>query len=76
MEEKIKEYIKSEVNKLSEEGVVCVNLKGVYPSILESVLGAFAEMDTNGWQNDYWVKTDKYNISGTMYYGIATISLL
>lgn len=76
MEEKIKAYIESEVSKLSEEGVDSVKLTGVYPSILASVLGDFNEMDTNGWQVDYWVKTDKYDIAGTMYYGVATISLI
>jgi len=76
MEEKIREYVKRELERLSN-GVKSVELTGVYPSVLESVIGGFdwSEADTNGWQVDYWLTTDKYDISGSMYYGTATISL-
>jgi hypothetical protein len=75
MEDKIKEYIKSEISKLSDN-VKSVKLKGVYPDVLEEVLGGFTnEMETNGWQVDYWVNAGKYSVSGCMYYGTATISL-
>jgi len=76
MEEQIKAYVRAELNKLSN-GVKAVNLTGVYPSILDIIIEGFdwSEAETNGWQVDYWLTTDKYDVSGCMYYGTATISL-
>ncbi|WP_151035785.1 hypothetical protein [Bacillus wiedmannii] len=75
MESAIKSYIESELKKLNTGEVKSVELTGVYPSVLESILGKFEELDTNGWQVDYWTNTAKYEVSGCMYYGKATISL-
>lgn len=77
MEEQIKKYIKSEVEKLDNGEVEKVDLKGVYPSVIFDSLGGFepSEMDTNGWQVDYWVSNSKYTIDGCMFYGTATITL-
>ncbi|PGA05578.1 hypothetical protein [Bacillus mycoides] len=75
MENAIKIYIESELKKLDNGEVKSVELEGVYPSVLESILGKFEELDTNGWQVDYWTNTERYKVSGCMYYGKATISL-
>ncbi|HDR7066984.1 TPA: hypothetical protein QCW42_004090 [Bacillus cereus] len=75
MENVTRVYIKSELIRLDSGEVKNLTLKGVYPSVLEGVLGSFEDVETNGWQGDYWTKTDKYEISGCMYYGKATISL-
>ncbi|MGH0831287.1 hypothetical protein ACQVTX_23715 [Bacillus pretiosus] len=75
MEKEIKAYIESELKKLDNGEVKSIELEGVYPSVLQSILGAFGELDTNGWQVDYWTNTAKYEVSGCMYYGKATISL-
>ncbi len=75
MESAIKSYIESELKKLDNGEVKSVELTGVYPSVLESILGDLGEVDTNGWQADYWTNTERYEVSGCMYYGKATISL-
>ncbi|QOV08390.1 hypothetical protein Kirov_191 [Bacillus phage Kirov] len=76
MENQIRAYVREELAKLSSENRV-VNLTGVYPSLLEIMIDGFdwSEADTNGWQLDYWLETDKYEISGCAYYGKATIEL-
>jgi len=76
MEEQIREYVKRELAKLGGD-ITSINLTGVTADILsDSVEGwDWSEADTNGWQVDYWLKTDKYDISGSMYYGTVTISL-
>ncbi|KMP65148.1 MULTISPECIES: hypothetical protein [Bacillus cereus group] len=75
MESAIKSYIESELKKLDNREVKSIELEGVYPSVLQSILGTFGELDTNGWQADYWTNTERYEVSGCMYYGKATISL-
>jgi len=76
MKEKIKEYVKTELAKLSN-GAEEVKLEGIYPSVLEELIDGFdwSYADTNGWQVDYWIKTYDYDIEGSMYYGTATIKL-
>lgn len=75
MKDQIKAYIKSEINRLLLGEVKSVELEGVSPSILEEVLGKFEDINTNGWQVDYWTQTNEYKVSGSMYYGTATVSL-
>lgn len=71
---KIVEYIREQVSNLKEGE--SVKLECVSPSLIQTALGEFTgEMDTNGWQADYWNKIDNYIISGTMYYGTATVTL-
>lgn len=54
-----------------------IELKDVYPSLIEEALGKFKECPNinYSWECYYWASTDKYAISGTMYYGTAEISL-
>lgn len=77
MENEIEKHIATEVNKSASRAVESVELTGVYPNVLSKALGEFdvSEMDTNGWQVDYWISTEKYNVSGSMYYGTATVTL-
>lgn len=77
MKEKILEYLRIEKDKLDSGEVEYLNLKGVYASAIEEVFGESEsdDVDFNGWQGDYWYKTDRYEISGCMYYGTATIEL-
>jgi hypothetical protein len=76
MKEKIKEYVKTELAKLSN-GAEEIKLEGIYTSVLEELIDGFdlAYADTNGWQGDYWLKTYDYDIEGSMYYGTATIRI-
>lgn len=76
MEEQIREYVKTELAKLGGD-VTSIDLKGVTVDILSNLIKGWdwSEADTNGWQVDYWLTTDKYDVSGCMYYGTATISL-
>jgi len=76
MEEMIKSYIEIALGSLYNSGD-SVKLKGVYPAILSDFIEGWdwSEADTNGWQVDYWITTDKYEIYGGMYYGEATITL-
>lgn len=71
----IKKYIQNELKKLvyiDDE----VKLNNVYPDIIEDVLCGFNEpYELNGYDCDYWAHTDKYDISGSMRFGTATITL-
>ena len=78
-----KSKIKDEVTKLFNGEVESVEFIGIYPSLIISILenvGADVseDMDTNGWQGDYWIdlkyNNEKYSIDGCMYYGTVTIS--
>lgn len=75
MKKLLKEYIRNEVNKLKcKEDKV--NLENVYPEIIEEVLGDFDEpYELNGYDCDYWAKTSKYSIFGSMRFGTAEITL-
>lgn len=75
MKEQIKEYIKKEISQLENGKATSIKLSNVCPSDLESVIGELEDLDFNGWQGDYWGKTDEYSVFGTMYYGTVTISL-
>lgn len=77
MREIIKEYLKKEEEKLINGEVDSLELEGVCPSSLESVFGDFEEpLELNGWQCDYWGKTEYgFYIGGSMYYGTATVTL-
>ncbi|UGO46131.1 hypothetical protein PQE74_gp048 [Bacillus phage vB_BanS_Chewbecca] len=77
MENQIREYVKTELTKLGGD-VTSIKLTGVSASILSDLIEGWdwSEADTNGWQVDYWLKTDKYDIEGCMYDGTATITLL
>lgn len=77
MENQIREYVKKELAKLDGD-VKSIKLTGVTASILSDLIEGWdwSEADTNGWQVDYWLTTDKYDISGCMYDGTATITLL
>lgn len=72
----IKNYIKEELSKLhyiNDE----VSLKNVYPAIIEEVIGDFDKpYELNGYDCDYWAKTDTYSIDGCMRSGTATIILI
>ncbi|PTU25839.1 hypothetical protein DA469_21665 [Bacillus subtilis] len=78
MKEQVKEYVKQELDKLLNGEVKEINLSGVYPQALYEILGDFeiSEMETNGWQVDYWITTEKYEIEGSMFYGNAKITLV
>ena len=69
MEQEREKLVSGEVDKL--------RLEGVCPSYVESVFGDFEDsLDLNGWQGDYWAKTDDgFTVSGCMYYGTATITI-
>jgi hypothetical protein len=77
MKKQIIQYVESELAKLDSGEVDSVSLKGVYPDVLADRMEGWdwSEADTNGWQVDYWLTTDKYRVAGSMYYGTATISL-
>lgn len=70
--EQIKEKLKDLKTKDDE-----IELHGVCPNLIQEAIGKFDNRtyDINGWECDYWVKTDKYAISGSMFYGTARISL-
>lgn len=73
MQERIEKYIEEKIKglKSGEE----VTLKGVFPSVIEDVIGDFEdELELNGWQGDYWTGNSEYKVSGCMYYGDATIT--
>lgn len=75
MREELVQYIKDSVKKIKKEGDF-VFLQNVYPDIVEEALGDFIEpYDLNGYDCDYWVRTDKYFIFGTMRDGTAKIQL-
>lgn len=76
MKDLLKDYIKKELKKLDTNGG-SIELKNVYPDLLEDVLGEFVEpYELNGYDCDYWAKTDKYDVYGCMRFGTARISLL
>lgn len=76
MKEQIKKHITEELKKLKYKGDM-VKLNNVNPSILEDVLGDFIEpYDLNGYDCDYWAKTDEYEIFGTMRFATAQITLV
>lgn len=77
MENKIKEYMTEQRDRLVSGEVDSLELEGVCPSYVESVFGDFeGTLDLNGWQGDYWAKTDDgFTVEGCMYYGTATITL-
>ena len=54
-----------------------VNLEGVYPKLVIEAIGGMnvSTYDINGWDADYWFSNDKYSVFGTMFDGIARISL-
>ena len=74
--------IKDEITKLFNGEVNEVEIIGTYPSLVITILKEIGadvsdDMDTNGWQGDYWVNLEYnnkiYAIDGCMYYGTATI---
>lgn len=68
-------YIQEEVSKLKYKDDT-VNLKGVYPSILEECLGNFDKpYELNGYDCDYTTTIGDYEINGCMRYGTAEITL-
>ena len=54
-----------------------VRLEGVYPKLVSEAIGGMdiSTYDINGWDADYWFSNDKYSVFGTMFDGIARISL-
>lgn len=72
----VKQYLLKKLDEL-DHGASEVCLKGVSPLMLEEVIEGFdwSDADTNGWEVDYSLETDKYEISGCMYRGTARISL-
>ena len=76
IKEQVKEYIKEELKKLKYTGDK-VKLINVYPEIIEEVIGYFNEpYDLNGYDCDYWAKTYKYEIYGSMRFGTAEVELI
>lgn len=73
MREKIREYIKREVKRIEDGETKEVHLEGVYADCIEDVIGSMEDLDFNGWEGDYWGHTDKYSVSGGMWYGDAII---
>lgn len=73
MENNIKKYIMEEINKLKLKDDQ-VDLKCVYPTIIESVIGILEDYDINGYECDYWGNTEEYEVFGTMVNGTATIT--
>lgn len=72
IKESIDNYIENSVCELKKEETV--KLRSVYPNVLQEVLGDFSSFEMNG--NDYWAKTNHYEISGNMFYGTAEITKL
>lgn len=68
----IKNNIKEQIEKLNSGD--SIDLKLVYPELLEEVIDKFEISDINGWQCDYWAENEQYEIFGTMYYATATIT--
>lgn len=73
---RLTDYVRSGLATLTTDNN-SIKLMGVSPGILEEVIDGFewSNAVTNGWQVDYWLSTDEYDISGCMYYGNTTISL-
>lgn len=71
MQEQIREYIRENIKELKSGE--SVDLKGVYPKIIEDVIGTLEGLDLNGWEGDYWASNSEYEVSGCMYYGTAEI---
>lgn len=67
--------MKSKIDKLVAGEIDVIN--AVMPLGRLSTMVELGEMETNGWQVDYWVdgiyKDKKLSISGSMYYGNMTI---
>lgn len=74
MREQLEQYIKSELKALKYKGDK-IQLKNVYPSLLEDVMGKFIPYELNGYDCDYWTHTDKYEIFGCMRFGTVEITL-
>lgn len=75
MKDLIVKYIKDSVSELKYKGDT-VDLEGVYPSILEEVLGNFDKpYSLNGYDCDYGTTIGDYEISGCMRFGTANITL-
>lgn len=75
IEKMIKNYIQEEIKKAKKENRKTVELKNVYPSILEDVIGSFNEpYELNGYDCDYWVQTSEFEISGCMRFGTADLT--
>ena len=76
IEEQIRRYIYKSVDKLKNKGD-SVDLKCVNPDIIEYVLGSSEEpYEMNGYDCDYWMTINKYEISGSMRFGTASITLI
>lgn len=74
----IKEYIKESLKKLKKVGDK-VELKNVYPEILDQVLNFNTIYDIEGlnsYDGDYQIKVGKYYIFGSMRFGTASIELI
>lgn len=75
--------IKKELKKLFNNDIKSVKIQCLCPSKIINILqnlGADVsdEIETNGWQYDYWIKVKykdkKYCISGSGYYGSVEIA--
>ena len=76
IEEQIRRYIYKEVDRLREKGD-SVKLQCVYPDVIEYVLGdSETSYELNGYDCDYWMTIGKYDISGSMRFGTATVTLI
>jgi hypothetical protein len=74
----IKIFLADSFKKLINKEVDIVKVDYLCPSLAISILESLGadvsdDMDTNGWQYDYWIKFtyngNKYCISGGGYYG-------
>ena len=75
IEEQIRRYIYKEVDKLREKGD-SVHLQCVYPDVISYVLGESENpYELNGYDCDYYMKIDKYEIDGSMRFGTAIVTL-
>lgn len=82
MTKEIEERIKDELKKLLNGEVEKVEVSGICPNAIVNIFsdaGADVsdDLDTNGWEYDYWIKATyngkKYTIDGGGYYGHVTI---
>lgn len=66
-------YILEKKAKLDNGEVDVINLKNIYPYIVEEVFGEIENYSINGWEGDYWGINTYYIFEGSMFYGEVTI---
>ncbi|MGL5764992.1 MAG: hypothetical protein ACRCX8_05055 [Sarcina sp.] len=65
MKNRIRNYLVINKSQLDNKVVDEINIYAS-PSAIEDVFGDFDDnMDTNGWQQGYWVENREYTIAGS-----------